>query len=776
MPIAFYSPETPVKYVVRVNWDGNTNWTGTTNDISSYVKKVTIDSGFTNDLEHIAHVGTCEIVVDNVSKTFSPFNSSSPIVNYLAPGKFVVIFAAYPSGFFDGSVFDTLKVKPIFSGVIKSIEIMSNTKGSMEAKIMCEDFIGILSRSKIDVNLGQNVTSNELIQMYIDAAFNQLSLNFGISYTDPNNWRVANGNSLAVSCYSQGQSSLGFSTLTTNGVSPLRSLGGSVYYWRTTLTGAPNEILIGSSTITSIYNFCCGYNKTRYWLTPTGVYDSGGAGVGYSTNFYQIPYLICNYNCYVSSGGTQSVAMSVGFGGIHPVTIENGYICFLSTVAGGSFSYKININGTIIDEIIFQQGDVGNVTGNPCQAITGALPAIANGIFMPSPNYNNTYLYASDDVSASKTTALEAIKKVVEAENGKFWQNGAGYLQFISLKDIELFNNGNNNFASRVVYRLGVKAKYTSTISYDKQFNESLVSHIPRATTAANVVVAKSPTQIVVPGQSGVKAFTTKIRLNRSGGSVIKRLNFSDPATGQLCGAMNLLLPLVAGTDYTVNERADGSGVDYTAYSPQQLHFTYTVNSNFIELYITNIALGPLYISNLQVRGTAITHYNEISYSVYGDDIYTQALKTTHSHSIKLPVDDNFAQSLANWWIMKYNKPIPRITDKIDFGNVRMIYPQNNTGRIVITTSGLSIGTLESSPTPASVYAPNLFDIVQLSDPQLGEVNTYYQLLGYHYTFSEGGALDTQFKVENTITNTFYQLDNTTFGLLDNTNNTVLGI
>jgi len=759
MPL--YNANQPVKYVVRVNWDGGSFWSGTTNDISSYVKKVTIDTGFSNDLDHVAHVGTCEILVDNASKIFSPFNASSPIVNYLTPGKFVAVFAQYPTGVFDGTSFDTLKTKPIFSGVIKSIEIMSNSKGSVEAKIACEDFIGVLSRSKIDVSLGQNVTSNELIQMYIDEAFNNYTSSFALAGSGiVNNWNI----SITAFSRSIGQS---YGSNTTNGLAQLRNIGGQIYTFKTTLTGAYNEIKIGGSIAQTIFNFCCAYNQTRYWIMSNGaIYDSGGAGVGFSTLFFQVPYLLANYNIFTTANATQVTVAAY--------TVDNGYLCFATTFRGGAYSYTPIINGTNVTSSMLWGDRPFDMFYNPVGQVTGSY---SDNLFIPSPNYNNTYIYAADDVSAKSTTALEAIKKVVEAENGKFWQNGAGQLQFISLKDIELFSNGNNNFASRNVYRMGLQPVYTSTISYDKQFNESIVSHIPRATTAAGVVVAKSPNQIIVPGQSGVKAFTLALKLNRSGGAVIKRLNFSDPATGQQCGATNLALPLVAGTDYTVNERADGSGVDYTNYLPQQLHFTYTVKSTFIELYITNIALGPLYISNLQIRGVAITRYNEISYSVVGNDIYSQALKTTHTHAIRLPVNDNYAQSLASWWIMKYNKPIPRITDKIDLKNLRMITPQINTGNITITTSGFSVGASEGlQPKPASVYAPNIFDIVQLSDPQLGEVNTYYQLLGYHYVFSEGGALDTQYKCENIVTNTFYQLDNTTFGLLDNTNNTVLGI
>lgn len=79
---------------------------------------------------------------------------------------------------------------------------------------------------------------------------------------------------------------------------------------------------------------------------------------------------------------------------------------------------------------------------------------------------------------------------------------------------------------------------------------------------------------------------------------------------GERCGAVDVVEP-VATTDYRVFEFADGSGVEYT--SEGSFSISFETDATRMKITLGNTALGPLYVTFLQVRGKPVRVYDPVS-------------------------------------------------------------------------------------------------------------------------------------------------------------------
>jgi hypothetical protein len=141
----------------------------------------------------------------------------------------------------------------------------------------------------------------------------------------------------------------------------------------------------------------------------------------------------------------------------------------------------------------------------------------------------------------------------------------------------------------------------------------------PRSVTTAGEVVAQANAAIIIPGQSGTARFDpTKPLVNPGGGSKTIVLKFVDPATGKAAGAKDLILPLEPSTDWTANDRRDGLGTDYTYFD--SLSFSVAVTASEAQISVRNTALGPLWLTKLQVRGKLITSYDPLQVTLEDTD------------------------------------------------------------------------------------------------------------------------------------------------------------
>jgi hypothetical protein len=123
---------------------------------------------------------------------------------------------------------------------------------------------------------------------------------------------------------------------------------------------------------------------------------------------------------------------------------------------------------------------------------------------------------------------------------------------------------------------------------------------------------------------------------------------------GRRCGAVDVVTP-VASTDYTVNDRADGGGFDYT--SSAAFSITTTTEATRMQITLQNTATGPLYVTLLQVRGKPLEVYDPIT--IEQEDATSQASYETRSLALDLPMQDNpvFAQAYAEYLVGRYANP-----------------------------------------------------------------------------------------------------------------------
>lgn len=274
-----------------------------------------------------------------------------------------------------------------------------------------------------------------------------------------------------------------------------------------------------------------------------------------------------------------------------------------------------------------------------------------------------THAYVADRWTPGEMRAYQAIQQLVETEQGWFYQAKDGELKF---------DSGNQKF---------LDGAETSVISIDETADVALlygevtdelikndvrVSFEPRATSSVGVVAqAKSP--IKVPGKWGKLSSDPNFGKNREelenpdGGLEVRTLRYTDLSTGKAAGAKDLILPLVAGTDYTLNTKSDGSGADYTYGDPATgipyFFISAAEKATEVDLYFKNTALGELYFIDGQVRGTLITRYDKQTITKDDPSSIREFGRRIMSVSLPLGGDGTYATSLAEYLLQRNKDP-----------------------------------------------------------------------------------------------------------------------
>jgi len=110
------------------------DWT----DISSYVRSANVRRGRSDDFSEFP-AGTASIVLDNISRKFDPFNSSSPFNGKLTPRKQIRI-----TGVIGGVT------KPIFRGYVNGFPVSwTNSGHDSTITVQCFDIIGLVNTANI---------------------------------------------------------------------------------------------------------------------------------------------------------------------------------------------------------------------------------------------------------------------------------------------------------------------------------------------------------------------------------------------------------------------------------------------------------------------------------------------------------------------------------------------------------------------------------------------------------------------------------------------------
>jgi hypothetical protein len=236
-------------------------------------------------------------------------------------------------------------------------------------------------------------------------------------------------------------------------------------------------------------------------------------------------------------------------------------------------------------------------------AKTGSAITVSGSTFSGGADYpsglidyhtgNELLAIAADRWTADRTAALDAIRDIVRTEQGRFFVQRDGTLTFYDRRW----------FFTPLTPALSLDADPFTTqvgLEADQVYNLVNVTVRPRATAGAVDVLARSTSVIRIPPLSASEPGTRTITLY-----------FRDGA-GNVVGGTGLVLPLVAGTDFSVNDRADGTGFDYTS-SPAFVIGPLDMRGSEVRITFYNYAIGPLYVTKLQVRGQAVTVYDPVT-------------------------------------------------------------------------------------------------------------------------------------------------------------------
>ena len=253
-----------------------------------------------------------------------------------------------------------------------------------------------------------------------------------------------------------------------------------------------------------------------------------------------------------------------------------------------------------------------------------------------------------------RVTALDALADICRAVYGRFWVACDGTATFWSRRQQQ-----DPSASAALTIGTGASAAPLDalevTLDAEGVINHAQVTVYPVETVGSPQVLWTAQTVLrVAPGQ------TRTIYAP-----------FHDE-NGARVGALDVVAP-VAATDYTVNDRADGLGFDYTS-SP---HFALTaaIEATRAALTLTNTAIGPLYVTRLQVRGKPIRVHDPIT--VDAGDASSQADFEERALALDLPMqpDPVFGQAYAEYLVGRFKTPALaasrlRVRDRARIGGV----------------------------------------------------------------------------------------------------------
>lgn len=356
--------------------------------------------------------------------------------------------------------------------------------------------------------------------------------------------------------------------------------------------------------------------------------------------------------------------------------------------------------------------------------------------------------YAGDQWRSGETNAMTIIEDITNSEYGYFW---------IGLDGTPCFKNKDwiftLNYAS--VLSFGITGPSPAGYHFDNAQtgitnprvdiadvrNQITVTFAPRRSLVSGTI-GTAPSVITVPGQSGYDRWVGHAAYP-GGGTTVVRVPFTDPDAGEFMGALSIVHP-EAGTDYTVNDAADGSGFDYTGGG--HITMSTAVNGSDVEITFRNTALGPLYVRGLTIRGVGLVSYDQAAITI--DDATSQGNYGIAAHTIDLPLSPSpdLATSVASYEIVQQSSP-RFIVDAVTFDMSRGLDLSNPS-----ETSGL--------------LATELGRIIEITESQSGMSNARFVVVGVGYQLDyQNGPITTTFYVLPVPDDDYMVLDS---GMLDN--------
>lgn len=550
-----------ITYAVYVDFaytgSGSPDFTQPLDNITQWVKGLSCTLGITRPDENVAYTGTCTLTLNNADRRFSPLYSSGAYYGNLVGGKPVKVTVTQ-----SGSTYT------IWTGYTRQIKVTAGQYKSREATIECVDIMARLQDEMIAIPLQENVTASTLLKHVVNTAMKSAVATGTLTIAAGN---AADGDTVTIN--------------------------GTAYTFKTSLSGAANQVLIGSANTDTCNNLAAAINL------------ADGAGTTYG-----------------------SVTTRIG---IVTASVASNIVTFTAAIRGAVGNYALAKSGA-------------NLT------LSGA--AMTGGVDYTPSSYeagDETFTIAADKWNSNDTNGISAIQDVIDSEQGLFWVARDGTVTFKARN--YLFKQPTT--ASSLTLN-SEQTDFDATMDQEQIYNRVEVEVRPRSQLSVGTV-AESKATIVAPGQSGTARWNGTVVLP-GGGSTTVKLPFTDPTTGRQCGARDLIVPLVPYTDFTASDYETG-GFDYTSAVGVNFAFSYAINGSNIEITIVNTALGPLYFTTLKVRGTAIVDYDPQNITVEDATSQDAYGKRVMSVKLPLPSTVNYAQSLAEYKLSRFKNPAFRI-------------------------------------------------------------------------------------------------------------------
>jgi hypothetical protein len=776
---------------VYVDWDGDGAFTGG-DDITAYVKAIpTINLGVAGD-ESLAFVGSLEVILDNADRLFSPAYSSSPLYGKLVSNKAVkvtitdgvttwTLFTGFTRNFTPapgqyGSRECVLECADLMAK-IQDEKINIPLQQSVTADYLIQLILnsalkapaasGTVTLSAAPAN-NDTLTPNGTLYTYkssFSGSANEIlvaagkvtnilatvaAINGGdgsgtlyaannnkptgivadhgiLAYYDSQNQdtdvllqstTAPVKTKLAQSVYLTSKGSLTVAQLylkkvgVPTGTLTLRVETDNAYSPSGTLADSNATATVLESSLSTAYGYIAFTFPAEFTLQAGVIYwlvlstDRAASGVNYIAWGADNSTPSATGNFYYFSGSWTNSLMAAIF------ILGNPAITITATARGAAGNaYTLAKSSTAIAI------SGATLTGGQDYPVSPALSAETG---------QRTLDIAADAWSPDTTNAMSAIKDVTDSERGLFWIARNGQPVFKNL-----YYQFRQVAATATLAVSSEEADLSGGLRHEDIYNQVEVTFTPRATLASGIV-AKATSVVSVPGNSGFDRWNSfKTSPNKAN---MIRLSFTDPATGKPMGAKSITTP-ISTSDYTVTDSpTPGAGFNYTGLG--YLIFSLSINGSNVEVSMSNVASGTLYVHLLQVRGVGIVSNNPSTATA--TDISSQSTygKRVKSVSLPLPSGQIFAQALADYTLSKYKTPAYRI-NAITFGNINKI-------------GGINLFSLE------------IGDTLTLTDYQTGATTQKYLITGIQYA----GIAP---RITGAITFYLTRLDDTTYGIFDNT-------
>ncbi|HVO70082.1 MAG TPA: hypothetical protein VMT24_08555 [Aggregatilineaceae bacterium] len=231
------------------------------------------------------------------------------------------------------------------------------------------------------------------------------------------------------------------------------------------------------------------------------------------------------------------------------------------------------------------------------------------------------------------TTCLEALRDICDAVYGRFFVARDGTATCLSRGDLQ----NPSAAAALAVDETSPLEDLEVALAVDRVINLAEITVYPVETVGAAQIIWTARTVLhLAPGQTRVI-----------------HAPFRDD-NGERCGAVEVVAP-VATTDYLVNDQPGGDGFNYTN-SP---HFSVStaIEATRATITLSNTAIGPLYVTKLQVRGKPIRVYDPIT--IEEEDAASQNLYEKRALALDLWMmpDPVFGQAYAEYLVGRYKAP-----------------------------------------------------------------------------------------------------------------------